>query len=162
MMARNFKLINFLRWTIGWAAIGFALQCNACTISESMEDSLSLNSVDIPNVDRIKIADMVIEARRWPDVEIRGIVYAGGYVLERDPDMLAEKRAAVLKEYLMQLGLKDRNLWITTRKIRAPDVDFAGNKTLNQIAVTLVPICEGGCERLCNDPQVTPTSRAIK
>lgn len=152
----------FARSLVGWVVILVSLHCTACTISESMEESLPLNSVNIPNIDRLKIVDMVIEARRWPGVEIRGIVYAGGYLLEHDPQALAKKRAAMLEEYLIKLGIDERNLWITTREIKASDVDFTGNRSLNQIAVTLVPICEGGCERLCNDYRATPTSKAIK
>ncbi len=135
---------------------------SACTISEDIEDGLPLNSVEIPNVDRTKIARMLIDARRWPDVEIRGIVYAGGYVLERDPMTLAAKRATALKAYLIQLGIKEHNIWVDTRKIKEPDVDDRGNKVQHQIAVTLVPICNGGCERLCNDPGTIPTSRTVK
>ncbi|MBV8453267.1 MAG: hypothetical protein JOZ29_13490 [Deltaproteobacteria bacterium] len=146
-----------LAWSIGLTAS----YGNACTISKDMEDSLPLNSIDIPNSDRLKIVDMVMEARRWPDAEIRGIVYAGGYVMENDPWALAEQRASELRAYLIQLGVNERNIWVDKRTINRPDVDSKGNKTLNQIAVTLVPICEGGCERLCNDSRVTPNSKAI-
>lgn len=141
-----------------WATGG----ANACTISEDMEDSLPLNSLDIPNSDRLRIADMVMAARQWPDAEIRGIVYAGGYVKEQNPKAIAQERAAALKTYLVQLGVKDGNIWIDTRIIKRPDIDDRGNVTLNQISVTLVPICNGGCDRLCNDPRVTPTTKAIK
>lgn len=147
----------FVLWAVLAASYG-----HACTISEDMEDSLPLNSVDIPNSDRLAIADMVMAARKWPDAQIRGIVYAGGYVKENDPKALADRRAAALKEYLIQLGIKENNVWVDTRKIKKPDVDHKGNETLNQIAVTLVPICDGGCERLCNDPRVTPNSKAIQ
>jgi len=135
---------------------------HACTISEDMVDSLPLNSVELPNSDRLRITDMVMAAREWPDVEIRGIVYAGGYIGERDPTAIADQRASVLRVYLIQLGVKESNIWVDKRTIKHPDVDRAGNKTLNQIAVTLVPICAGGCERLCNDPRVSPNSKIIK
>jgi hypothetical protein len=134
----------------------------SCTVSEDMASTLPLNSIDIPNADRIEIANMMLVAKRWPNVEIRGIVYAGGYVKERRPEEIAERRAGALKSYLILLGVKEKNIWIDTRTIRKPDVDDKGVPTLNQIAVSLVPICEGGCERLCSDPRVTPTSRAIK
>jgi hypothetical protein len=135
---------------------------SACTISEDMTSSLPFNSTAIPNSDRIKIADMMLAARQWPNVEIRGIVYAGGYVKERNPKAIASERAAMLKAYLVQLGVKEANIWADTRIIKAPDVDDKGNATLDQISVSLVPICDGGCERLCNDQRVTPNSRAIK
>ena len=141
------------------AGIGSA---SACTISEDMTSSLPLDSTVIPNSDRIKIANMMLSAKKWPKVEIRGIVYAGGYVKERNPKALASERAAALKSYLVQLGVKESNIWTDTRIIKAPDVDDKGNATLDQISVSLVPICDGGCERLCNDPRVVPNSRAIK
>ncbi|WP_156923500.1 hypothetical protein [Burkholderia sp. WSM2232] len=126
---------------------------HACTISEDMEDSLPLNSVEIPNTDRLKIADLVLAARQWPDVEIRGIVYAGGYVQEDEPAALATQRASALRAYLIQLGTKEKNIWVDKRITKNADTDDNGNKALNQIGVTLVPICQGGCERLCNDPR---------
>lgn len=134
------------------ASIGNA---TACTISEDMTSSLSLNSTEIPNSDRIKIADMKRAARQWPNVEIRGIVYAGGYIKERNPKAIAAERAAILKSYLIRLGVKEANIWIDTRIIQQPDIDDKGTETLDQIAVTLVPICEGRYERLCNDPRDT-------
>ncbi|WOD18828.1 OmpA family protein [Paraburkholderia kirstenboschensis] len=150
--------VTFLALSILIAAI----QASACTVSENMEDSLPLNSAEIPNSDRLRITEMVIAARQWPNVEIRGIIYAGGYAIERDPVALAGQRGSALRAYLIQLGIKESNIWMDTREIKRPDIDSRGNKALNQIAVTLVPICEGGCERLCSDPRVMPTTRAIQ
>jgi hypothetical protein len=153
------KITHLLFASCTVLAISYA---NACTISEDMADSLPLNSVEIPNSDRLRIADMVMAARQWPDAQIRGIVYAGGYIREHNAKALADRRAAALKDYLMQLGIRESNVWVDTRTIKKPDVDHEGNENLNQIAVTLVPICVGGCDRLCNDPRVMPTSKAIK
>jgi hypothetical protein len=161
-MNRNLLLQRLLRVLFALGVLLRAGYGNACTISEDMEDSLPLNSVQIPNSDRLRIAEMVMAARQWPDTEIRGIVYAGGYTKERDPEVLAGQRAFALQSYLVQLGIKEGNIWIDKRTIKHPDVDFHGSVALNQIAVTLVPICKGGCDRLCNDPRVTPTTRAIR
>lgn len=89
-------------------------------------------------------------------------MYAGGYIKERNPEPLAAERAAILKSYLIQFGVKAANIWVDTRIIQKPDIDDKGVETLDQISVTLVPICEGRCERLCNDPRVAPNSKAIK
>ncbi|WP_157655605.1 hypothetical protein [Burkholderia ubonensis] len=142
----------------------FFVSCyaDACTISEDMESSLPINSIEISNKDRLRIVDMVLSARKWPDVEIRGIVYAGGYVSERNPNALATERAKLLKDYLIQLGIKEGNIWVDTRIIKKPDVSMNGRKELNQVSVTLVPICDGSCARLCDDPRVTPTTKAIR
>jgi hypothetical protein len=141
------------------ASVGAA---NACTISEDMTGNVPINSTEVSNLDRVRIANMMLAARQWPDVEIRGIVYAGGYVKERNPKALAARRATILARYLVQLGVDERNIWVDTRIIKTPDVDDNGNATLNQIGVSLVPICQGGCERLCNDPRVTPNSKLIQ
>ncbi|MEX3895998.1 hypothetical protein [Paraburkholderia sp. BR10954] len=161
MLQKNF---HFLRvcYLLAFYLVSTAGSANACTISEDMTSSLPLNSTEISNIDRIRIANLVLAARRWPNVEIRGIVYAGGYVKESSPKDMAEKRAAILKSYLVQLGIKEGNIWVDTRLIKDPDIDDKGNATLDQISVTLVPICEGGCERLCDDPRVTPTTKIIK
>ncbi|HDR9484120.1 hypothetical protein BLA13014_05276 [Burkholderia aenigmatica] len=155
---RHFLLANLLALSI-FASTPLAY---ACTISTDMADTLPLNATDIPNKARVRIAEMVLEARNWPNVDIRGIVYAGGYVRERNPSDLAYRRAVALKAYLIQLGISEQNIWVDTRTIKYPDIDNDGRPSLNQIAVTLVPICDGGCERLCSDPRVTPTSRALR
>ncbi|MFP4891909.1 hypothetical protein [Paraburkholderia sp. EG304] len=161
MLKKNslFLIVFYLLVFYFFSAAGGA---SACTVSEDMTSSLPLDSAEISNIDRMKIANMVLAARLWPNVEIRGIVYAGGYVKESSPKAIAEKRAAILKSYLVQLGIKEGNIWVDTRLIKEPDIDDKGNATLDQISVTLVPICEGGCERLCDDPRVTPTTKVIK
>ncbi len=156
------RAVSFVCGVLALSCITNMSNASACTVSEDMTSSVPLNSTDIPNSDRIKIADMMYAASQWPNVEIRGIVYAGGYVKERNPKAIAFERAAALKAYLVQLGVKDANVWIDTRIINAPDVDDKGNAALDQISVSLVPICDGGCERLCDDPLVTPNSRGIK
>jgi outer membrane protein OmpA-like peptidoglycan-associated protein len=141
------------------ASVGNA---NACTISENMQSDLPLNAIEISNSDRIKIANMVLAAKQWPDVKIRGIVYAAGFIKERNPKALAARRAEVMKRYLIQLGVEEGNIWVDTRIFKKPNIDDRGNATLDQMAVTLVPICEGGCAQLCNDPRVTPNSKVIQ
>lgn len=127
-----------------------------------MLDSVPLNSDAIPNQDRVRIAEMVIHARQWPDAEIRGIITAGAYVGEADPQALALRRAIRLKEYLVQLGVKRENIWSDTHMISKPyPKDSAGYEGYLQIGVTLVPICEDGCRRLCGNPRITPTSKAL-
>lgn len=143
--------------------LAFSPPLAACTVSEDMLDSVPLNSSDIPNEDRVKIADMVIRARQWPDADIRGIISAGAYIGEKDPQALARRRAASLREYLVQLGIKDENIWSDTHMISKPyPKDSAGYEGYLQIGLTLVPLCTDGCRHLCDDPRITPTSRAIR
>ena len=151
-----------LTHTALWLCLLFSPPLQACTVSEDMLDSVPLNSAGIPNADRAEIATMVIRARQWPDVEIRGIITAGAYVGENDPQALALRRAANLKAYLVQLGVKAENIWSDTHMISKPyPKDSTGREGYLQIGVTLVPICKNGCRHLCDDPRVTPTSGTL-
>ncbi len=146
-----------------WSCLSFSMPSTACTVSEDMLDSVPLNSDAIPNEDRVKIAEMVIRARQWPDAEIRGIVTAGAYIGEVDPQALALRRAANLREYLIQLGVKNQNIWADTHIISKPyPKDSAGYEGYLQIGLTLVPQCNDGCRHLCSNPLVMPTSRAFR
>jgi hypothetical protein len=71
------------RYLMAFCFVASVGNASACTISEDMTSSLPLNSTEIPNSDRIRIADMMLAAKQWPNVEIRGIVYAGGYIKEK-------------------------------------------------------------------------------
>ena len=158
-------MVTFLARVISiavWSCLSFSISSTACTVSEDMLDSVPLNSDAIPNEDRVKIAEMVIRARQWQGAEIRGIVTAGAYIGEVNPRALALRRAANLKEYLIQLGVKRENIWSDTHIIskRYPK-DSAGYEGYLQIGLTLVPLCNDGCRHLCSDPRITPTSRAL-
>lgn len=156
------KYLPPLKCSVLWLCVIFSPSLIACTVSEDMLDSVPFDSVDIPNEDRIKIASMVIRARQWRDAEIRGIITAGAYIGEKDPQALAQRRAANLKEYLVQLGIKTENIWSDTHMISKPyPKDSTGYEGYLQIGVTLVPLCESGCRHLCEDPSATPTSRAL-
>ncbi|MEX3933213.1 hypothetical protein AB4Y32_15660 [Paraburkholderia phymatum] len=140
-----------------------SMDAYACTAMEFMQSRLPFNSIDIPNADRLKIADMVLEARKWPGVQMRGIIEANAYVRESNPKELIEERGAALKAYLIQLGIKEENFCIEPHVLTEEMArNSKGELDIHQIAVTLVPICEGRCSRLCNDPRVTPTSKAIQ
>ncbi len=104
---------------------------------------------------------MVIEARKWPVAGIRGIISAGAYVGEKSPKELAKDRASHIEAYLLQLGIKKENIWTDTRLISKENAFNNGKFQAEQISVEFVPICEGGCSKLCNDPRVTPTSKAL-
>lgn len=80
MRIRLFPLLCFA--TTGVTSWSFE-SALACTIGENMQTHLPFGATDISNADRLAIANMYIEAKKWPDIEIRGIVYVGGYVKER-------------------------------------------------------------------------------
>ncbi|WP_321964137.1 hypothetical protein [Paraburkholderia sp. J7] len=135
----------------------------ACTINESMETRLPFNVVDLSNSDRLLIASIVIEARKWPEVDIQAVIIAGAYVGEKNGEKLKSERGAAVRDFLIQLGIKPQNILIEPKTLTDQMVkNEDGTLNLHQIAIELAPLCKGGCERLCDDPRVTPTSRAIK
>jgi len=146
-----------------WSCLSISMSSTACTVSEDLLDNAPFNSDVIPNEDRIKIAEMVIRARQWPDAGIRGIVTTSAYIGEANPQALALRRAANLKEFLIQLGVRSENIWSDTHIISNPyPKDSAGYEGYLQIGLTLVPFCNDGCRHLCSDPHITPTSRALR
>ncbi|RQT22726.1 hypothetical protein DF037_27565 [Burkholderia contaminans] len=135
----------------------------ACTVMEFMETTLPFNAPELSNQDRLRVAEMMIEARKWPGATIGADVVAGAYVGERNRDRLMDARANDVKSYLKQLGVDENAIWIN--KLTFTE-DMARNRNgdmdLHQIAIQLVPLCERGCGYLCNDPRVMPTSNAIR
>ncbi|ORT85641.1 hypothetical protein B7G54_13805 [Burkholderia puraquae] len=136
---------------------------HACTIGESVRIPLPLNSIDVSNADRLRIADAVIEAKKWPGVEIQAVVISGAYTKERSGELIKDKRAMGAVAYLKQLGIKNENI-IVEKKTFTNDMVRKRDGTLDlyQIDIELAPLCRGGCQRLCDDPRVTPRSRAIQ
>ncbi|WP_232071218.1 hypothetical protein [Paraburkholderia pallida] len=137
---------------------------SACTIGEEARVQLPLNTITLSNAGRLRIADSVIEAKKWPEVQIQAIVIAGAYVGERNIDRLKAARAENVKAYLQQLGIKTENILIDRKTFTDEMVMRRSDGTLDvhQIIVELTPICKGSCAWLCDDPRVTPHSRAIK
>ncbi|UEP22083.1 hypothetical protein LL999_03735 [Burkholderia ambifaria] len=136
---------------------------HACTIGESVRIPLPLNGIDVSNADRLRIADTVIEAKNWPGVEIQAVIISGAYTKERSGEQLKDERAMRAVAYLKQLGIKSENIIVekktfTDEMVRKSD----GTLDLYQIDIELVPLCPGGCQKLCDDPRVTPRSRAIQ
>jgi hypothetical protein len=68
-----------------------------------------------------------------------------------------------VKTYLIQLGIKGENILIEPKTLTDEMVkNEDGSLNLHQIAIERAPLCKGGCERLCDDPRVTPNSKAIR
>lgn len=137
---------------------------NACTIGEEAQVQLPFNTTTLSNADRLAIADAVLEAKKWPDVQIQAVVIAGAYIDERDLDQVKEARARTVKAYLQQLGIRNENILIDKKNftdemiVKRPD----GTTSIHQIVVELTPVCKGSCAWLCDDPRVTPHSKAIR
>ncbi|MXN77884.1 hypothetical protein GR157_24450 [Burkholderia sp. 4701] len=135
----------------------------ACTISEDVLESVPLNYVGIPNSYRLKMVDMVLNARRWPDVEVQAQITTSAYVGERNAKELAESRGQQLKDFLIRLGINQKYIYVDTQVVKSPyPVDSTGKSGYRQLGVGLLPLCKGGCERLCSDPRVTPNSKVVQ
>jgi hypothetical protein len=141
-----------------WAQLSFA-----CKIYEEFSTSVPLNAVNIDNADRLRLADAVFRAQTWPDVEIGAEISTPAFATEHDPKALSSARADAISSFLVQLGVKTSNIVSEAKVITNPVARNAeGLKRLREIYVSLAPICVNGCDRLCNDPRVTPVIKAIK
>ncbi|WP_241017697.1 hypothetical protein [Burkholderia sp. Ac-20349] len=135
----------------------------ACTIGEEARLQLPLNTTTLSNADRVTIADSVIEAKKWPNVEIQAIIIAGAFVYERNIEKLKDMRGENAKEYLQQLGISTDHILIDKKTFsdemitRRPD----GTIKTNQLIVEFTPICKGSCAWMCDDPRVKPHSKLI-
>ncbi|WP_174970627.1 hypothetical protein [Burkholderia lata] len=146
-------MIKFLIPVAALAGAVFIQHASACTISEHMLESVPLNYPGIPNAYRIKIVDMVLAARQWPDVEVQAQIIASAYVGERNSLNLAKSRGDQLKDFLIQLGIKPQYIYVDTHvnRITYP-IDSTGHGGYLQLGVSLLPFCKNGCENLCDAP----------
>ncbi|MBP0717803.1 hypothetical protein ABXK61_31505 [Burkholderia sola] len=133
---------------------------NACTISENLLESVPLDYPGIPNAYRIKMVDMVLAARQWPDVDVQAQIVASAYISEKDASSLAKSRGEQLKRFLMQLGLKSQYIYVDTHVNRTVyPVDSTGHGGYLQLGVSLLPLCKSGCDSLCNDARFVPSTK---
>ncbi|WP_233465642.1 OmpA family protein [Burkholderia ambifaria] len=157
--------INLLKSAIYLFIVPILLSgaASACTIGETAALHFPFNTTTLSNADRVAIANKVIEAKRWPNVEIRAIVIAGAYFQESNIEKLKNIRAVNVKYYLLQLGISAKNIYIDKRTFtdevasKRPD----GSIDIQQVIVEFTPICKGSCAWMCDDPRVTPHSRLI-
>lgn len=140
-MTNHFKTnMRAVLVAVALSAIVHAAPAYACTVGESVRIPLPLNGVNIAAADRLKIAVAVIEARKWPDVDIQAVVISGAYTEERNGEYLKEARANVATTYLQQLGIKSENIIVdkmtfTDDMVRKRD----GTLDLYQVDIELTP-----------------------
>jgi len=141
----------------------FIQHANACTVSENILESTPLNYASTQNEYRLKMADMVLAARQWPNVEIQAQIIASAYVGEDNTSKLAKSRGEQLKDFLIKLGINPQPIYVDTHVNRtAYPVDSTGHGGHLQLGVSLLPFCKNGCNNLCDDLRVTPTTKSIK
>lgn len=135
----------------------------ACTVGEEAEIELPFNTTALTSANKHAITDALIEAKKWPDVQIQAVIMAGAYTAERNIDQLKEGRAKSVKAYLQELGIRRENILIEKHTftdemaVKRPD----GTLGYRQVFVEFTPICNGSCAWMCDDPRVTPHSRVI-
>ena len=135
----------------------------ACTIGEETQLQFSFNTTTLSNADRVAIANSVIEAKKWPRVKIQAVVIAGAYIREKDVEKLKGARADNVKAYLQQLGIGAENILVDKKTFADEMIEKRPDGTIkiHQVIVELTPICKGSCAWMCDDPRVTPRSKAI-
>jgi hypothetical protein len=157
-------LTKFNRYSVLGTVFLMASQPSfACKIFEDFTARVPTNVVNIGNADRVRLADTVIRARTWPDAEIGAEISTPAFSTEHEPEALSAARAEAITSFLVLLGVKKENIFSEPRIVSNPVARNAeGLERLREIYVSLAPICPNGCDRLCNDPRVTPVTKAIK
>ncbi|WP_439891584.1 hypothetical protein ACS7SF_02790 [Ralstonia sp. 25C] len=111
------------------------------------------------------MVDMVLEARKWPDADIIAEIVTNAAAEEDNPSALAKSRGEQLRDFFIQLGIKPEHVFVSSSQILDKPFPFdrhTGRGGYLQLAVSLSPWCHHGCQHLCDDPRVTPTTRVIK
>jgi hypothetical protein len=136
---------------------------DACSISKVAAAQLPFNTTTLSNAYRLTIADAVIKARQWSDVQIQAVVIAGAYIGELNLEQLKKDRAENVRTYLTQLGIRSGNILVEPKTFTDQMVGKRPDGTLEveQIVVELTPICNGSCEWMCDDPRITPRTRLL-
>src|ERR1700731_750295 len=156
------RLSRFAFCLIGLCFLFFSKGATACIIMLSAEAQLPVNSVDLSNATRVKLAQNYLVAREWTTEGATAAVYAGAYESEHEPLELAEQRGERTKAYLIQLGFPENDVTIDRRLIKMRDGKPV-NERGYQVIVEFVPKCPlTGCNDLCNAPTQGAVSKAIK
>lgn len=139
-------------------AIGPTKTAFACRVSLDFSASMPPNAVEIDNDARLRLADTIIHTRIWPDEAIASVLVPA-FATERNPQLLAQKRATAIQDILFQLGLKEQNVYIDAKVISHPMAPSeTARERLRDVYIEFTPQCEGHCAELC-DGSYTPPKR---
>jgi hypothetical protein len=112
------------------------------------------NVTELSNVDRLKLAELLITVRGSTAKEGSVVIYGLADEREHDASMVARKRAQSVSDYLQSLEVVpnriniDTKIWRTSAQVPLSE--------RNQIEVEFEPACSlDGCENPCgiNDPR---------
>jgi hypothetical protein len=129
--------------------IGPASGAFACRVAIDFSAVMPPNVVEIRNEDRLRLADTVLRTRVWPDEAIASAL-TPAFANERNPAELAKKRAAGIKAYLIQLGIKEQNIFTDANvlsQLEAPSKE--ARERLRDVYIEFTPQCYGHCAQLC-------------
>jgi hypothetical protein len=113
---------------------------------------LPFNAIALSNEQRQEIRTALAETKTWPKVEMQAFVTAGAYIGERDLNFLQERRGRVVKAYLTELGIRNKDVYVGPETmtdlyvVQRPDGELA----VQAIHIELSPICGGDCQWMCD------------
>ena len=150
----NGKNMKFVTCTLGLVLAAISLQSQACSVLLQDNIQLPRNIVEISNSDRLALTRHYLTAREWTAEGTSVTVQAAAFDSEANPKQLAASRGKGIKEFLMQLGLDSKDIYVDERIIKLnkgkidPDDKW-------QVGVEFVPKCpSSGCQNLCNTPNL--------
>jgi len=132
------------------AVLCFApISAAACSLVLQMSATMSPNSADLTNADRLRLVELIINVRNLP-LPSQAIVY--GYALpdERNPVALATRRTQSVVKFLAEMGVPTTDVV----HVESTVVPASSKREATALAdVQFSPICPaGGCGYLCNTP----------
>ncbi|WP_167759972.1 OmpA family protein [Paraburkholderia pallida] len=106
------------------------------------------NVTDLSNVDRLRLADLLITVLDSAAKEGPVVIYGLADERERDASLTARKRAQSVSDYLERLGVTSSRINIDTKIWHAGSQAPISER--NQIEVEFEPECgPNGCENPC-------------
>ncbi|AQG97835.1 hypothetical protein A9R05_02585 [Burkholderia sp. KK1] len=128
----------------------------ACRVSLDFSTSMPPNAVEIDNGARLRLADTIIRTRAWPDEAIASAL-TPAFSTEHKPEELAKRRAAAVKDILLQLGIKEQNIFIDAKVLSHPIAPSReARERLRDVYIEFTPQCYGHCAQLCDGSYTPP------
>lgn len=111
---------------------------------------MAVNSAELSNGARLRLASLFIDVSRLPVPGVQAIVYSYASVEEREPRLLAARRAESVTQFLSQLGVTPSDTYVESKVVQHVK---DGQEGSDQIDVQFSPTCPpGGCGYLCATP----------
>jgi hypothetical protein len=112
------------------------------------------NTAEISNVDRLKLADLLIDVRNSTASDGPVVIYGFADEREKNASYLAHQRAESVSSYLQSLGVASSRINVDTKIWREDSQVPIDDRNL--IEVEFEPTCGPGG---CNDPCANPSPK---